>query len=94
MGLLRSRSAVGRHDDADFIALCFDRAVWTFGSAVEKDMDEAERRMSKGKSRPKPEAVAQARQRILDSYLNLGKAREETPKGRFRDPALSVNRRR
>jgi hypothetical protein len=78
----------------DLVAFLLDRAVWTFGTSVEKDMDEAEAQISRGKTRPKPERVAQVRQRVLDSYLDLGKAREETTKGRFRDPALSRNRRR
>lgn len=77
-----------------FIALCFDRAVWTFGTAIESDMDEVENQMSRGKSKLKPERIAHARQQVLDNYLNVGKAREEAQKGRFRDPALSVNRRR
>lgn len=89
-GSVPSVAATGR----DFLALAFDRAVWTFGTAVEQDMDEAEQRMSKGKNKPKAEAIARARQRVLDSYLNVGKAREVTEKGRYRDPALSVNRRR
>lgn len=78
----------------DFVAFCFDRAVWTFGTAVESDMDEAENRMSRGKTKPKAEVIARVRQKVLDNYLNSTKAREETQKGRFRDPALSVNRRR
>lgn len=77
-----------------FVAFAFDRAVWTFGSSVDNDMDEAEARLKRGKSNPKAETVARARQRVLDNYLNIGKAREVTEKGRYRDPALSRNRRR
>lgn len=98
MGLDRSdeASAADRRvaDAKAFIALSFDRAVWTFGTAVEADMDAAEQAMSRGKNKPKAEAVSRARQRILDSYLDIGKAREVTEKGRYRDPALSRNRRR
>lgn len=77
-----------------FIALAFDRAVWTFGTSVEADMDAAEQAMNRGKNKPKAQAVAHARQKVLDNYLNIGKAREVTEKGRYRDPALSRNRRR
>jgi hypothetical protein len=77
------------------VALVIDRAVWTFGSAVETDMDEAERSMTKVNKKATPERIAATRQAVLDKYLNIGKeAREEAPKGRFRDPALSVKRRR
>jgi hypothetical protein len=71
-----------------------DRAVWTLGTSIEVDMDAAEARLKKGKSQPKGEIVNRARQKVLDSYLEIGKAREVTQKGRYRDPALSVNRRR
>jgi hypothetical protein len=68
--------------------------VWTFGSAIETDMDEAERALTKANKKANPNAIAATRQAVLDKYLNIGKdAREEVPKGRFRDPALSVKRR-
>lgn len=76
------------------MAYALDKAVWTFGNAVDSDMDQAEARISRGKTKPKPEVIARARQRVLDEYLNVGKAREVTEKGRYRDPALSVNRRK
>lgn len=84
----------GRDDAANFVAFAFDRAVWTFGTTVESDMDEAEQRMSRGKNKPKADAVARARQRVLDSYIDIGKAREVAEKGRYRDPASSVRNRR
>jgi hypothetical protein len=76
------------------LAFMLDRAVWSFGTAVETDMDEAEARLKKGKSQPKPAVINRARQKVLDSYLEIGKAREVTQTGRYRDPALSVNRRK
>lgn len=98
MGLDRNVEESGAdHHVADakaFIALAFDRAVWTFGTAVEADMDAAEQAMNRGKNKPKAEAVSRARQKVLDNYLDTGKAREVAEKGRYRDPALSRNRRR
>ena len=94
MGLGQSGEHGQRDDVADFVAFAFDRAVWTLGTAIESDMDEAERMMTRGKNKPKAEAVARARQKVLDNYLDIGKAREVTEKGRYRDPALSRNRRR
>jgi len=78
------------------VAFVIDRAVWSFGTAVETDMDEAERTLTKANKKATPERIAASRQAILDKYLNSGKdAREETAtKGRFRDPASSVKRRR
>lgn len=57
-------------------------------------MDEAEANLKRGKKQPKAEVVARARDKVLQNYLDIGKAREETQKGRFRDPALSVTRKR
>jgi len=68
--------------------------VWNFGTAVEHDMDEAEARVKKANKKASSTSVDMARQRVLDTYLQIGEAREEAPKGRFRDPALSVNRKR
>jgi hypothetical protein len=89
-------SAAAHLDGTDLKAFSFDRAVWTFGRAVEQDMDAAEQQMSRGKKKPNPKLVHAARQRVLDAYL-APKARDEEPTattGRFRDPASSVNRRR
>ncbi len=61
------------------LAYYFDRAVWTFGSAIQSEMDEAERKSKSSKSLP-------ARQRmILNKWVPPpGGA---TAKGRFKDPA-------
>ena len=75
----------------DYRAFVIDRAVWTFGTAVEHDMDEAEESATRGKSKVNKKMVALVRQRVLDAYLNA--AREETTQGRFRDPALSRRKR-
>ena len=70
-----------------FRAVCFDRAVWTFGTTVEADMDEAEKGLGpKAKDRQKNAA----RQRVLDQYLFIG---ERPTAGRFRDPAAMTRRR-
>lgn len=87
---------VGRGPSAargdDWRAYVIDRAVFAFGAAVEHDMDEAEERMTRGKSKTNKKMVTLARQRVLDAYLNIT-AREETTQGRFRDPALSTRKR-
>lgn len=59
-------------------------------------MDEAEQQSRKANKKATSEKIAATRQAVLDKYLNSGKdAREETAtKGRFRDPASSVKRRR
>lgn len=94
MARIGQHAGDGPHAGDDLIGFALDRAVWTFGSSVEHDMDDAESRISQGKNKPSAKAVNAARQRVLDSYLYLGKAREEATKGRFRDPALSVKRRK
>ena len=91
----RGVSGAGPHGGGDLVAFTINRAVWTFGQAVENDMDEAEAQYTKANKKATAERRAATRQAVLDRYLNLGKdAREETPKGRFRDPASSVKRRR
>jgi hypothetical protein len=74
----------------DWRAYLIDSAVWEFGSAVEADMDLAERSLG---PKAKPERIARARQAKLDQYLTEP-AREEAPKGRFRDPASIVKTRK
>lgn len=58
-------------------------------------MDEAEQALTKANKKATAQRIAATRQAVLDKYLNVGKdAREEVPKGRFRDPASSVKKRR
>lgn len=76
------------------VAYAIDRAVWTFGAAVEADMDAAEQRVSRGKAKPNATVIAKARQKVLDDYTKTGKPREVTEKGRYRDPASMASRRR
>lgn len=91
----RAVSGAGPHGGKDVAAFAIDRAVWTFGQAVENDMDEAEANLRKANKKATSERIAATRQAVLDKYLNIGQdAREEAPKGRFRDPASSGRRRR
>jgi hypothetical protein len=61
-----------------WVAFCTDRAVFTFGSTIENEMDEAENRLPKD---AKTAAHTRARQKVLDEYLGVELA--ETT-GRFR----------
>jgi hypothetical protein len=91
----RAVSGVGPHGGKDVAAFAIDRAVWTFGQAIENDMDEAEQAIRKANKKATAQGIAATRQTVLDKYLNIGQdAREEAPKGRFRDPASSGRRRR
>jgi hypothetical protein len=72
----RPSSLLGVTDS--WVAFCTDRAVWTFASAIRKDMDEAESRLPKN---AKDAAHTRARQRVLDEYLGIELS--ETP-DRFR----------
>jgi len=51
-----------------WVAFCTDRALFTFGTTVEGDMDEAETRLPKN---AKEAAHRRARQRVLDEYLGV-----------------------
>jgi len=51
-----------------WVAFCTDRAVFTFGSTIENEMDEAEARLPKN---AKEAAHTRARQRVLDDYLGV-----------------------
>lgn len=68
-------------------AFSLDRAVWTFGTAVEADMEAAEKHLPKKASES---MRALSRQRVWDSYMGIDTAK--TP-GRFADPAKAKRRR-
>lgn len=51
-----------------WVAFCTDRAVFTFGTVIEGEMDEAETRLPKN---AKDTAHRRARQRVLDEYLGV-----------------------
>lgn len=63
-----------------WVAFCTDRAVFTFGTTIESEMDEAENRLPKN---AKEAAHRRARQKVLDDYL--GVELSEQPE-RFRSP--------
>ena len=56
-----------------WVAFCVDRALFTFGTAVENEMDEAEARLPKN---AKEVAHRRARQRVLDEYLGVDPAEQ------------------
>lgn len=64
-------------EEEPWVAYCVDRAVNTFGIAVQNDMDAVE-----GKTRKEQEAK---RQRVIDRYM--------PPEGgpKFRDPARKTS---
>lgn len=68
-------------------AFSLDRAVWTFATAVEADMEAVEKQLPKKASET---MKASARQRVWDSYMGIDTAK--TP-GRFADPAKAKHRR-
>lgn len=70
-----------------FHAFSFDRAVWTFATAVEADMDAAEKRLQ---AKASETMRALARQRTWDSYMGIDTA---SAPGRFADPAKGQRRR-
>jgi len=83
---VRPSELLGLADEAQ--AFSFDRAVWTFATAVEADMEAAEKRLPKSAS----EALrSSTRQRVWDSYMGINTA---TTPGRYADPASKVKRRR
>lgn len=51
-----------------WVAFCVDRALFTFGTTVENEMDEAEQRLPKN---AKEIAHRRTRQRVLDEYLGV-----------------------
>ena len=59
----------------------FDKAIWTFGSLVEADLHQVD---SKSKN---PKTAAQKRRMVLQNWIP---AKQETVKGRFKDPALRM----
>lgn len=84
----RSRPSELLGVSGSFRAFSVDRAVWTFGTAVEGAMDDAEKVLG---NKAKPAMITQARQRVWDQFMGINAA--EVP-GRFRDPATSARRRR
>jgi len=69
-----------------FRAFAIDRVVWTFGTAVESDMDKAEGQLS---DKAKSSMKVLARQRVWDAYMGIDTT--NTP-GRFADPANAKRR--
>jgi len=63
---------------SDYVAFCFDRAIATFGLAVEADMDEA------AEGTDNAAQAKSARQRALNNWLTL--EGDEPMPGTFRDP--------
>jgi hypothetical protein len=74
--------------DNSYLAFCLDRAVWTFGNAVEYDMNQAEEDPRLGKT-PKKEQLLAARQAVFEAYMNQGEKPEATP-GKFADPMAAI----
>ena len=67
-------------------AYYFDKAILTFGTAFDADMEQASKSM--GKKPDSPEMTKLKRQRRLDQWLNDG---VDKPKGSgFRDPAAEM----
>ena len=68
-------------------AFYFDRAVFSFGTSFDNDMDEQEQ--GRGKRPPKPAEVKLKKQRRLRKWLED----EDSGPQQFRDPALGGGRR-
>lgn len=60
------------------MAFYFDRAVYTFGSALEAELEQAGQ--SRGKSKKTETQIAMGRQQVLTRWLGTGA-------GKFADPA-------
>lgn len=75
---LRTQPSAILRTSNTFAAFCIDRAVFTFGTIVESDMQEAEENTKTAK------AAKAARAAVLDKWLNVSKKAV----GRFADPAL------
>lgn len=69
-------------------AFYFDRAIFSFGTSFDNDMEEQEQ--YKGKKPPKPEAVKLKKRRRLRKWLEDDDGSAST---QFRDPAVGGGRR-
>lgn len=65
---LGTRPSTLLHVTDPWVAFCVDRALYTFASGIESDMDDAEARLPKN---AKDSAHIRARQRVLDQYLGV-----------------------
>lgn len=73
-----------------FLAFCIDRAVWTFGTAVDTDMDAAQNDRRLGDN-PKREVLIKARETVFLQYMNInGDETSPSPTGRFADPMDAI----
>lgn len=68
---LGTRPSALLHVIDPWVAFCVDRALYTFASHIEADMDDAEARLPKN---AKDSAHIRARQRVLDQYLGIDPA--------------------
>jgi len=73
------RSLDPREADPEFVAFCFDQAVWFLESYVQGELDAVP--LGKGNNAEKRQKVQQ--ERLLNRLLGISSA--DTP-GQFRDP--------
>lgn len=62
--------------EGSYEAYCFNQAVWAFGSKIDSEVEKAGHKRQKGEA-----AMASARKRVLDRYLQ-----GSGDKGQYRDP--------
>jgi hypothetical protein len=77
---IRPSQLVGIHDDLE--AWAFDRAAWFLAAEIETDLDQIQGKNDK--------AVRGKREQRLRKWLG---GADDTPKGRFREPAVGTVRR-
>jgi hypothetical protein len=73
-----------------YLSFSMDRAVWSFGVCVEKDMADAEDALPENADRARRTA---ARLAVFNAYMQTGDESSPVapvPKGRFADPMVAI----
>lgn len=83
----RPSALVGLQSESEYLAYCFDEAVYVFGTVVDAELNKAEKG-AKGEKQAAGKRLS-ALNRMLNEGAAVDKEAEEAPKptGRFRDPA-------